>query len=85
MQQTMSMVLMTAWKVLLVGLTVSITFGIPLVFLYMVSVLQNVFLDLVLVCDAFGLAILYGVILVAVLQEVVRRPQRARAEPGSVP
>ena len=81
----MVLILMTAWKVLLVGLTVSITFGIPLVFLYMVSVFQNVLLDLVLVCDAFGLAVLYGVIMVAVLQEVVRRPQRARAGPGSGP
>ena len=81
----MVLVLMTAWKVLLVGLTVLITFVIPLVFLYMVSVFQNVLLDLVLVCDAFGLAVLYGVIMVSVLQEVVRRPQRAGAEPGSVP
>jgi hypothetical protein len=66
----MVLMLMTAWKVLLVFMTVSITFGIPLVFLYMVSVLQKVFLDLVLICDAFGLAVLYGVIMVAVIREM---------------
>ena len=81
----MVLMLITAWKVLLVFMTVSITFVIPLVFLYMVSVQQNVFLDLVLVCDAFGLAVLYGVLMVSVLQEVVRRPGQARAEPDSIP
>ena len=66
----MVLMLITAWKVLLVFMTVSITFVIPLVFLYMVSVLQNVFLDLVLICDAFGLAVLYGVLMVAVIREM---------------
>jgi hypothetical protein len=81
----MSMVLMTTWKVLLVVLTVLITFGVPLVFLYAVSVQQNVFLDLILMCDAFGLAFLYGAIMVWVIEEVVGQPRRARAEPDSVP
>jgi hypothetical protein len=80
----MSMVLRTTWKALLVVLTLLTTFGVPLFFLYEVSVQQNVLLDMILMCDAFGLALLYGSIMVWVIEEVVRRPRRAVAEPDSV-
>lgn len=80
----MSMAVMTTWKLLLVVLTVLTAFGVPLLFLYEVGVQQNVLLDLILMCDAFGLAFLYGVIMVWVIEAVVRRPQQAVAESGSV-
>jgi hypothetical protein len=46
-------------------------FGVPLLFLYEVGLHHNV----LLMCDAFGLAFLYGVLMVWVIEEVVRRPQ----------
>lgn len=72
------------FKALLVCLTVVISVGVPLWFLDEAGVQQHVLLGLILMSDAFGLAFLYGVMMVWVIEAVVRRPRQAVPEPDSV-